>query len=229
MSDIVTDTTTDIALEAGGTERKGKHPDFDTCWEANKGLVWWVCTRVAKTFGGEAADYLGTYALRLNRCLYGFDPTKGKLTTYFMQRIYEDVLRNFLRYESETRALWWAKEHSTQEALKQLEVEYTFHEAGNMLYRVPEEDAEDMQHILDSFDTIAECWEFFCRGLDGKRRFVVECYYREGLTLEEIGDRLKISKERVRQLRNSALDRIRDRLKLVQRFTDLFQKRIDEN
>ena len=209
--------------------QRGKHPQFDTYWEQHRGLVWWASKLAARKLGGNVHDYLATYTIRLNRALYSFDPERGiKFASYYARRLYEDAIKSFLRFESESWALSWAKQNATTEALKQAEVEYAFHEQDNILYRVPEEHSDVMDEIIGSFETVEECWNFFCRSLDKRDRFILEARIRDGLTLEAIGLRLGITKQRVRQLYCRALDRIRERLALVQRFTELFQKRIDE-
>ena len=206
-----------------------RHPLFDEYWLKYKGLVFWLSKRVAKAFGGRALDYVGTYTLRFNKVLHYFDTEKGQFTTLFMCHCYDDAVEGFLRYESEKRALYYAARNSTSQAVKQAEIEYAYHEAHNILYSIPEEDNDYIVDIIASFQTVQECWEFFTRHLEKRDKFIIEQRIREDRTLQQIGDDLKISKERTRQIYERALNRIRDRLLLVQRFTDLFQKKMDED
>lgn len=206
-----------------------KHPTFDQFWEEHKALVFWASQRVAITFGGKPNDYWATYVEKFNRCLYYFDEEKGKFSTYFLKGMYETVVRDFFRYESERKAIWFAARNSTNESLKQAHLEYNTHEINNVLYRVPEDDKDHIIDVIGCFETVQECWNFFTKGLVKRQKYILEQRIREGLTYEKISEILKISKQRVCQIYNQAIDKIRERLTLVRKFTDLFQKRIDED
>lgn len=66
-----------------------------------------------------------------------------------------------------------------------------------------------------------ELWQEICKvvtGLPPKQRLVIYLRFHEGLTLEEIGRRVNLTRERVRQIEASALTKLRRRLAAVPHF-----------
>lgn len=205
-------------------EKLPRHPEFDAYWEQHRGILHWAAKKAARTYGGSYSDYLGTLVLRMNYVLYHYDPARGvKFITYFLKRFSEYILRRWMRYESEGWDLFYHKAVSTDEDFKQTNINYAYHEAANFLYRIPEADSEELAAVMGLFETQDEAWVYFTRGLDAKRKFVIERRFRYEQTLQEIAEPLSITKERVRQLESDALRSIRDKLIKVRAFATLFR------
>lgn len=198
-----------------------KHSDFDKMWESYRSFIFWWAKRMSKAFGGEADDYVGNLVLRLNRVLYTYDPTRGKFTTYYSTGIHDEMIRVFLRFESEHRAIYWMAVQSTDDEIKSVGVNYAFHEADFHLYRIPDCDDDWADEIISNFESPEECWKFLMKGINNRERAIVRSKC-EGKTLEAIGIEYDISKERVRQLYYATLKKIRERLQALEKWNDLF-------
>ncbi len=145
-----------------------------------------------------------------------------------MFHVFEYVVRVFLQYDAEWRHLKQSKSVAVSQAILDLEINYATHEQDFYLYRIPEEDNEHFEGIFSLFDTMDQVWTFFTRGLDKKQRFIIEEYYKEGRTFDLIGAQLRVTRQRVQQIKAAALGKIREKLQLVKAFSDLFEKRMDE-
>lgn len=71
--------------------------------------------------------------------------------------------------------------------------------------------ADHLVEVQQTHGMLAQCFDI----LDSREREIIRCHYgfdgAEPMTLEAIGQRLGLTRERIRQLRNGALARIRDR------------------
>ena len=91
----------------------------------------------------------------------------------------------------------------------------TFEEGDdrNLLNSIPDESADRADESMLDQDTRTQI-ESVLETLDQRERYIVRCYYgldgEEPLTLEQIGVTMKLTRERVRQLKERALGRLRD-------------------
>jgi RNA polymerase nonessential primary-like sigma factor len=83
----------------------------------------------------------------------------------------------------------------------------------SVLEAIPEEHDSDPLHLLEDED-MQGCLEAWLGQLNDKQREVVECRFglhgRDVATLEEVGNALGVTRERVRQIQLEALKRLRD-------------------
>lgn len=201
-----------------------KHESFDKHWGEYHDFVWWTAHKIANRLSGYTADDLiGSLVLLFNKCLYTYDEQKGKLTTYFNFHLQDNVIQIFIRFDSEAWGVRSYAATTTTEEKKKCHIEYAYHEAGNHLYHIPERDTDFIDDVLGCFSTMQEAWDFLVRPLRQRDRDIIRMRFRDGWTLQEIGDKLHITKERVRQLEERALKEIRNRLRCVTAFADMFK------
>jgi DNA-directed RNA polymerase sigma subunit (sigma70/sigma32) len=62
------------------------------------------------------------------------------------------------------------------------------------------------------------------RKLKGRKREVLLMRYMDGLTLEQVGERLGITRERVRQIEKQALDSLRADYEFMERARDILSE-----
>lgn len=207
-----------------------KHPEFDKYWLEHKNLVWWMSKKLSERIHGFGPrDFVGSLTLWFNHVIYSYDPDKGKFSTYFLRHCYSYVFKNWVRRESQS---WdnFVKDYHKSELRKEMlesQQNYATHEIDFHLYRVPEQDESDMQAVIECFDTVEDCWEFMTRYLDKRDKEIVSLYFRDDLTLQQIGDKFQISKERVRQLLERIKKHIRQRLFQIEALADLFKKEVE--
>jgi hypothetical protein len=200
-----------------------RHPDFDAAWDKYGALVWWYARRIGKAFGRPPSHIIGTLVLRMNYVLYHLDESKGTFGNMLSLNLYRWVYERVMRYESEAWHVAYMKQYSDREHWQQCKISYNYHEHTDyFLYRPPEMDSDEIAEIIGSFETPQDCWNFMMRGVEPRRRWILEQRFRENRSLGDIGQQMRVSKERVRQLINHALSQIAKRLQAVRAFTTLF-------
>lgn len=207
---------------AGSWDTRPRHPRLDEFWRDHHKLLRYYCRRLQKAYGGSTHDYLGTLILRLNRILWTFDESRSRFSTYFSCRLHDDVWRTWLRRESEWRDVLFYAMHTRDERKKDTHVAYATYESEYNLYRVPDRDEGWAQDVLECFGSAQALWEFLVRGCNGRERFVLEQHFREGATIQVLGDFMGVSKQRVQQIEARALKHIKRRLEKVEEFMRLF-------
>jgi RNA polymerase primary sigma factor len=103
----------------------------------------------------------------------------------------------------------------------------TFEEGDDrsLLNTIPDESNDLPDHSVADRDCRAQI-ESVLSTLDDRERYIVRCYYglngEEPLTLEQIGESMRLTRERVRQLKERALSRLRDpeRYKYLEELVD---------
>lgn len=76
--------------------------------------------------------------------------------------------------------------------------------------------AEDIDEELDGQDRVGMLHDSI-EAMPERDRFVIRARWFDGRTLQDIGDELRISKERVRQIEAKALEFLRDRIEITRR------------
>lgn len=203
-----------------------RHPELDAYYERHEKLLHYWAHRIARRFKLDANDLVGTLYLHLNRVLHYYDPSR-RFSTFFSYRVTDVVIVNWLRFESDAWGVHYAATSMTAEEKRECHSIYALHEADYSLYRVPEKDSDWTAAIIDCFDTIDEIWEFLCRDLNKRHRWILEKRFRDGMMLHECGKILRITKERTRQIEARALEKIRGRIRLVDAFVHLFRDEKD--
>ena len=200
-----------------------KHAEFDSYWEANNGLVWFMAHRLANKFETTAQELVGSLTILFNHCLYTYNPERAKLSTFFCRSCYRFVMLYWMRHESQSWDDFVKHMGSTTEEESLSERNFASHEVDFHLYRVPEEDESDVNMVIDSFDSAQECWDFMVRATDGTDRQMLELHFRDGWTYQAIGDKFSVSKERVRQRIDRAMLSVRRRIQTMTTFLYLFK------
>lgn len=205
-------------------EEREKHPEFDEYWEKHKNFVFWTANKIARKMEADREGLTGTLTLWFNHLLYSYDETKGKFTTYFFRHSLAVIIREWLRYESESWSVFYHNQNRDEDDVILTDKNFAEHEANYKLYRVPEEDMSDIMEVVHFFETVEECWEFMTRSLERRDREILLLYFREDLTLLQIGKKFGVSRERIRQILERAKGKVRERLKMVSAFTNLFER-----
>lgn len=65
------------------------------------------------------------------------------------------------------------------------------------------------RYTIELHENFEENYHKAVRHLDERTRFVIDKYYREGWTLTEIGEKLELSNERVRQLKTKGINQLK--------------------
>jgi len=201
---------------------KPKHPTFDEMWKTHKGLVFYMAKKLARGFGVHYLELIGTLTLWFNYVLYYFDESKGKFPSFFCRRCSVIILKTWMRKESQSWDNYLYKTQSTSEDRDLTERNYAQHEIDFYLYRIPEEDESDVDEIINFFEGLDECWEFMTRHMDRTDKECLTLYFKEEMTLQQIGDKFRFTRERARQRIERAKLHIRHRLKSVAALADLF-------
>lgn len=198
------------------------HPDLNRMWEKHSKLLWWWAHRLARMHGGETEDYIGTLVLKLNQVLHTFNESLGKFSTYYSYNMKWYVFSNFIKYESENKSINWAAARFTDVEVTELVTNYSFHEAGLQLYRVPDPDDDWALEVMENFETPEKCWKFMVMDLDERTKRILKMRYT-GSTLDEVAKVFQVTRERVRQLQSIGIEKIRTSLIKLEKWIDLFR------
>jgi RNA polymerase sigma factor (sigma-70 family) len=150
--------------------------------EAHRGLVFSFIDKMIKSGRLEPRyRYVAISQLEYRMCLAikKYDPNRGSITTFFYRCFFHDILR-FLEKSSK---------HETRERSCSSIGSYCDMHHNNKYYKpVLEPDSKKIEALM--------CLS----GLPMRSKKIVKSYYQKGLFLREIGDDLKLSKERIRQI-----------------------------
>ncbi len=86
-------------------------------------------------------------------------------------------------------------------------------EDGDTLHELLAGDGDSVDERLDEQEQAARAWALVGR-LNKRDRRVFQLYYGDGLTMQQVGDELGLSRERVRQLMHAALVKLRRRARM---------------
>jgi RNA polymerase sigma factor (sigma-70 family) len=200
------------------------HPDFDKYWAEHKSLIHWMAKRIALKLEIDTTSIVNTLVIHMHSILWTYDPTQSKFTTYYCKYALQSVIKYWLRYESESWSVFFKNQSSDKDDILLSEKNYAEHEQDFWLYRIPPDDESDIESIISFFDSANDCWAFMTRACDMTDKQMLELYYREDRTLQEIGDKFGVTRERVRQRVERAKGSVKARLKMVSAFADLFDK-----
>lgn len=210
--------------------RAERHPDFDKFWESHGQLVWWWATRLARIFNSihkmntQAEDYVATLTIRLNYCLHLYQEDRGFLfSTYYGVQIYEYVLRELCKDTERWNYRLYATRSDPESKRQERQIKAYTQEVDHRFYMPPDEyDDVWASDFIDFMGGIGEMWDSICKCLDKRLKDVILLRFKHGLTLAQIADDWKLSRERVRQLEVRALDKIRKHVYHLERFRSLF-------
>lgn len=182
-----------------------KHHLFDEYWIKYKNYIFGIAIRLARVFGGNKEDYLGTLVIRLNRCLYTFDNIY-EFTSYYTGHLWTDIIQNFLCYESESNAIRYSRYKTP--------LEITFRQINDYDAWPTEIDTQSEwpNCIVNDFKSINHFLAFVNQNLTFLDKFIIDSRFYKGETLAIIGNRLSLTKQRIAQLQNSALCKIKRNL-----------------
>ena len=201
-----------------------KHPDFDEMWKKYKWVVYDAACRMTFMYPYDTDQLIGSLVLQFNNCLYNFDPKKEKFSTYFNTRIKGRTVQDWLRYESESWAVRYWKNSSDATITREAEVTYATHEQLSRLYMIPERKEDWVDEVIEAFETTERLWEYLTRYMTKRDAYILTQFYKYKIPEHEIGNALKITKQRVNQLKQRAIQQMKDRLKVVESFMRMFQE-----
>ncbi len=211
-----------------------KHPLFDEYWQQyHKLIYWWAAklSKISKQGGGylyrRPSHFWSMLIVRLNECLKSYDPAKSAFTSFFGYNIYGWV-DDYEKYDSQHQYnYWWNR--GSKHVKKIGEVTYNLHEVDFYLYRIPDLDEDWTDEILDLFDTAQDCWNFLTKGLGNRDRLILEKRFKDGTTLTQIGQDLGVCKQRIEQIIDRVKRQIKNQLKKIEKFAELFTSKKEEN
>lgn len=201
-----------------------QHPDLHKYLDEHSQLFWWMAFKLSQKFGGSSEDYIASVAIYFNFTLYSYDEKMSKISTYMMRWLYDVIEKSFVRYESEGKSVKYVAKHTTTKELKELQVNYSFHEAEFNLYRIPQEDDDWALSIINEFDDPTDCFRFLTSDLNKRQIEIIKKRYVDNRTLEDIGKDYNITKEAVRLAQNTALRKIRKKVQSIEEWVHLFKK-----
>lgn len=182
-----------------------KTEDWQSLVEPNFGLVYWTMDRYfpylrrLSVEDFEDAECEGRYALVC--AARGFDPTKGaKFSTYAVGAIVHRFNSIYHHNQCEKRK-GAANNVSLSFADGRFDGELT--EEGNPALMVVDDGPERAGAVVDLIPLLQKA------NLSDRHRLVLMGMYVDHLTQTEIAKRTGVSKERIRQLHNQALEKVR--------------------
>lgn len=187
-------------------------------------LLWWWANRISRTSKHRAEECLGTVYIRGVYALQWYDPTKGALAPLIGRHLYNLFQQSFLKHESEAWAIYFSGHLKDKPTLLEIDKEFASHEQNFQLYRIPDREESWAMELLECFDSVDDAWEFMTRDMDHRLKTILIERYREGRSLEAVGETLGITKQRVQQLEAQAMSRLKSRRKAIEKFADLFAK-----
>ena len=186
--------------------RKPRHPNFDEAWMKYKSIVYWAAIKASKMLGGEAEDYWGVLLIRFNTCLWGWKESKGKFSTYFMHRLFSNTFRT-IKTESDRASSKYRKNMERDENFK-AKVLYGFN-LNELAYKDHKDYYSWPTDFVLELGEAGVCNNYILSKLNKKQKFIIKKRVYEKMSLQAIGDILKVGRERVRQLENVIIERIR--------------------
>lgn len=198
--------------------------DNEEAWQRYGRLVLkvsWMQKKYVETVYREvyrADDLLGSVWLTFRHCLDLFDPSLGfRFSTYFFNARSREV-RAFVRSDSMRASL----RIRTSVERYSCELNADSHEQDFAMYRIPELDESWTEAIIDLFEDTEALWVSLLRELMPREKEIVSHYYKDGWTLGMIAEKFNITRERVRQVRDKGLLRMRRKIEKLTEVASLF-------
>lgn len=208
-----------LDTEPDGTSLCGRVAAIDI--REHTALVHWAIKRFGYAKLGRGAidydDLASAGHLGLIRAAELFRPELGAFSTYAVQWIRQCVRRELENMNSTVRVPVYLQEKRRREQRKVLPVVRSLDaplrgadESDATLADVTSDpDAPASDEIADARGGAARLAELMDRARLGPRDRLVLRLRAQGVTLEEVGERLALSRERIRQLERDALTRLR--------------------
>lgn len=196
------------------------HPRFEEFWAKHQRLVWWCARRCARRLGGTEYDYIGFLVIRMNRSLKSFDESKNKFTTYFCAHLIRDAMRCVLSYESELNSLQYANRDRPES--NNVSVAYNTWRAQEV-YNTERERDGLLDEVRKCFTSPEALWGYLCRGLSDREADMLLMRFKHDATLDQIGEKYGITKERTRQLLEKSLKTIRGRTGQLENWMKIYK------
>ena len=199
--------------------KKPRHPDFDEAWIKYKGILYWAAIRLSRLIGGDAEEYWGILLIKFNTSLWGWDKSKGEFSTYFMARVFSYAFK-IIKTDSDLLSARYRK--SIDDKFKS-KVLYGFN-----LNKIVHKDHRDYYSwptdFLLELGEVGVCKNYVLSKLNEKQKFIIKKRVYEKLPLEAIGGILKLTRERIRQLESSAIERVRRLMFYDKKFRKLMKE-----
>ncbi len=167
-----------------------------------------LCWRLANQYGRnlpphEREELAAAARLRLVESARTFDPAKGlKFMTYAYKFARWAVLAE--RQQLATRGVHVPANYDPDRVIPQVTNDFELSEGGDTVLDLVAAREED-----DQPEFPADFWERVQKCLPPREWRCLTMRYQDGFTYDEIGRRIAVSKERVRQLLGAAVERLR--------------------
>lgn len=206
--------TREDEAELGRRIRKGDREALDTLVCANLRFVVSIAKKY-QTRGVSLSDLIDEGNIGLMRAARKFDETKGiKFISYAVWWIRQAILQARSEQSRIVRVPLY-RTRSIPEAQLSLDAPVANNDDSQLLEYLPDHvtPRPDEQALNSS---LSESIGAALARLKGREQMIIRLYYgldgEEPMTLEDIGSRLGITRERVRQIRDRALRRMRHAL-----------------
>lgn len=201
-----------------------KHYNFEYMWYRYQNLITALSDDLAKVFGGNSEDYLGSIALSFNSSLFFANCYSDN---FFKDRVFnycfKHVKATFVRFESDHIAASWRDLKDSHEdsfpyctVTGHYSVKTKVVNSSEAVFKRLEYKEQETSWALDLVDSVGgneAMWDIVSKHLDSRSKMIIKYKYNKGLNLQQIGDGIGISRERVRQILAKAMNTIRRMLK----------------
>lgn len=213
--------------------RVTKHYNFEYMWYRYQDLIIALSDELAKVFGGDSKDYLGSIALSFNSSLFFANCYSDN---FFKDRVFnycfKHVKATFVRFESDHMAASWKELKDSHEVLfpyctfvSHYSVKTKVVNSAGSVFKDLEYKEKETSWALDLIDSVGGnevMWDIISEHLDSRSKMIIKYKYNKGLNLQQIGDKLGITRERARQILAKAMDTIRRMLKGKKAYSHFF-------
>ena len=157
--------------------QRPKHPSFDKIWKTEHVIVYKLAAYIARKLGGHRDDYLGHLTLRLNNCLYRWQPEKGNLQKFLSGRAIPDIIRSCLNQDRESA------KHNIN------------------LDKIPAKEKSSSYTTIENRDF----WLKIIKPLNFLNKRIILYKYKKGKSFAEIGRLLNYSRAHIQKQHENAL------------------------
>ena len=199
----------------------------------NDGLAHWFADRLRKKFDERVLwrDVLQWVYLSMFDAAHGWDPEKGKYSTYCTWHVRRAI--NQLHTDHQTiyipYSVWSGREASprTQQLMKSalncILVSFGQHDPDTDAAKAfgvidPREETEWERKIREDTSHYVQLVQAILPKLPERQQKIIQMYVMEDLSLEQVAKKVKLSRERVRQLKELALQTLREKIEYYERF-----------